>query len=455
MRTHYDVLIIGAGMAGLRAAIAAAEEGAEVLILEKMNAPGGNTLISDGALAVPGTDIQQAQGVEDSPALLAADMLQAGVTNDEALVRIVSEGARTAFEWARSLGIEFQDRADYFGGHSRPRSHTPREGTTGRPYIRLMKQRAKQLGVKLLTKTRVAHLLLDGSRVEGVHTLITNAHGETAKEFRARAVVLASGGYGADAEYLGTAVDPRLAELDTTNSPSATSEVLQAAAAAGAKLIDIEHVQLGAWASPDEKGFGVGPSFGDYIAFPYGIIVDDSGKRFVNELGDRRVVADALIAHGRAAFTIADGVATARMGQNLQKALKKKVIQRFETIEALADAYGIDADILRETIQTYNAALVGDIQDPFSKPFPQDAKPLATPPFHAMRLSPKIHHTMGGVAIDTSTRVLRHEGTFENLFAAGEICGGVHGQSRLGSCALTECLVMGERAGRRAASGKR
>jgi succinate dehydrogenase/fumarate reductase flavoprotein subunit len=129
------------------------------------------------------------------------------------------------------------------------------------------------------------------------------------------------------------------------------------------------------------------------------------------------------------------------------------VVRQFDELRELSEAYGIPGDALQETVERYNRAVAVGIDLEFGKPFYPGVVPLDHPPFYGMRLWPKVHHTMGGVQINTQAQVLDLEQRpIPGLYAAGEVTGGIHGACRLGSCAMTECLIFGRIAGRSAAS---
>lgn len=264
-----------------------------------------------------------------------------------------------------------------------------------------------------------------------------------------RGIILASGGYGADVAFR-SIQDPRLDEkIQTTNKPFATAEVLKSALNIGAASVQLSQIQLGAWSSPDEHGFGHGPLFADYILFQYGMIVDPhTGKRFVNELGDRKQSADAILCIGHPCIGIADDKAVKYAGWDISKAIRKGVVKTFDSMDNLAAFYNMNTEALKASINRYNSFIQKGIDDDFQKPIVDEASPIEKAPFYAMRLWPKVHFTMGGLSINERAQVLDFNGnTIEGLFAAGEVVGGVHGASRLGSCAITECIVFGRIAG--------
>jgi succinate dehydrogenase/fumarate reductase flavoprotein subunit len=224
--------------------------------------------------------------------------------------------------------------------------------------------------------------------------------------------------------------------------------------AIGAMPVHLSWIQIGPWTSPDEKGYGIGPDFSCYIAQPYGLFVDPtSGKRFVNELADRRIRGDAILATGRPCIAIADARGVEISGFRVDHCLRKGVVKQLESIEAVAHCYRIPADALKETVAAYNQAVAKGIDPQFGKPIIENAAPLTHPPFFCMRLWPKTHYTMGGIGIDAGARVFDLKGQcIPGFYAAGEVTGGVHGACRLGSCAITDCLVFGRIAGQNVAA---
>lgn len=452
---HVDVLIVGSGFAGLTAAIEAASSGKQVVVIEKMRKAGGNSIISDGGIAAPGTTIQQKWGICDSEQRMYDDMFKAGLgLNHPDLLGTVVSGAKSAFDWTiDTLQVPYLDRVDIFGGHSVARCLTP-EGITGATILKRMLRKIDELAVPILYSTSLRSILTDGNgHVQGCavykeYDYKTDTGIPTNIRIR-RGLILATGGYGADVAFRAIQ-DPRLdGNIQTTNKPFATAEALKAALRIGAASVQLSHIQLGAWASPDEPGFGDGPLFADYILFQYGVILDpETGNRFVNELGDRRQSADAMLGVGHPCIGVADQQAVTRSGWDLSKVIRKGVVRTFDSLDALAASYGMNSDRLQASIQRYNGFVSQGRDADFGKPIVKDATPIETPPFHAMRLWPKVHFTMGGLSINTDAQVLDFDShPIAGLYAAGEVAGGVHGASRLGSCSITECIVFGRIAG--------
>ena len=459
MDNCYDVIVIGTGFAGLSAAIEAKTAGASVLILEKMKAAGGNSIISDGGMAVAGSPLQSKFGIEDSPELFYKDMMEAGLgMNHKNLVRTLTDNAVEAYRWlTENLGTRFMDRVDLFGGHSASRSHGAVK-VTGASIIKPMLSKLNELKVPIRYGHIVKELIKENGRITGVRG-ISEYNAKTGKgmnTFRIEArkgVILAGGGYGADTAFR-MIQDPRLNEqIDTTNKPFATAELLIEAMDKGAAALQLSHIQLGPWASPDEKGCGDGPLFADYTGFIYGIIVNpETGERFINEQSDRKILSDAILATGKPCICISDEAAVKHTGWDIGKALKKGVVKTFSTVGALASHYNVPADPLIRTIENFNGNLNEGKEDRLGRKLPSDALPLQKTPYYAMRVWPKVHYTMGGLHIDSSAQVLDYNSkAIPGLFAAGEITGGVHGACRLGSAAITSCVVFGRIAGQNAA----
>lgn len=447
----YDVIIVGSGIAGLRAGIECRSHGLSTLILEKMNKSGGNTWLSDGGIAAPETDLQKARGIEDSIEAMKADMLNAGKgLNDEALVDTITKHAKEGYEWTKSIGVPYMDRVDIFGGHSVPRCYTP-QALSGRTMIKKAEETFLEMGGVLKTKTYVSDLLSDETMsITGVKAYHPYAFNKALPEketlYKAKkGVILTSGGFGADTTFREKQDALLDASIDTTNIASATAEVLKSAIKHGADTKDLDRISLAPWTSPDEKGFGDGPKFADYIALQRGILVDpDTSKRFTNELADRKTISNAILKVGHPVIALADTRAVKEANMNLEKALKKGVVKTFEGLKSLSENYGLDAPSLEKTVTRFNDFVWHNEDKDYAKPL-DDATPIETPPYYAMRVWPKVHYTMGGLSIDASARVLKKDGTpIPGLYAAGEVTGGVHGASRLGSLGLTDCLVMGQ-----------
>ncbi len=454
-----DVIVIGSGFAGLSAAIEAAEAGAEVMVLEKMKIKGGNSLISDGALAIAGSDWQVRDGVKDSPKRMQSDMQAAGLgLNHPELAALVTRESGNILNWTIDhLGVRYMDRLDQLGGHSVPRSVTT-HNNSGVAIVRKQLAHLKSLQVNIRTRAYLTSLLRDSQGVvRGVayrngYLFGQPDSGETMTLAAHKAVILATGGFGADVPFR-SVQDPRLDErIAHTNHRGATAEGLIAALKLGATPVHLSWIQLGPWACADEKGFGKGASFVSYAVFSGGIIVNpETGERFVNELADRKVRADAILKTGQICIGVVDSAGAARSEEMLAPCLKRAYVQKFNHLNQLAEAYGMPAGRFLATAKRFNRAFGDRKQDEMGKPLLPGTGPIVDPPFYGVRIWPKVHYTMGGLRINSRAEVIDLAGKpIPRLFAAGEVTGGFHGASRLGSCAIPECLIMGRLAGKSA-----
>ena len=459
--TTVDVLVVGTGFAGLAAAIEARTASSDVLVLEKMPVPGGNSSINGGDFSAAGTPMQKALEIEDSSEQMAKDMLRAGLyLNYPELAKTVAEQSAAALEWSQSLGAKF-DRVNYHGGHSVKRAHQLVE-RSGSGLVNKQLDKARALGAKIEFRTKLTRLVVKDDRVVGVevrrnYRFPNETSGDVAFIKARKAVVLASGGFSQNVAFR-QMFDPRLtADFTSTNHPGATGEATIAACMAGALGTQMDWIQLGPWTSPDEKGFGYVPQFVERVV-GYGVMVDPvTGKRFFKETGNRKERADAIILLGHPAVILADTTNTTAMvdpGQ-LKGALDNGSLRKFDTLEDLAKGYGMPVGPFVEQVKRWNS-FVEQKKDPeLDCMIFKDAVPNVTPPYYAARLWPRVHFTMGGLAINKNAQVIGLDlKPMPGLYAAGEAAGGVHGAVRLGGCSMPACVVFGRIAGQNAGKDK-
>ncbi|PLY09799.1 MAG: flavocytochrome c [Arcobacter sp.] len=471
---EYDVIVIGSGFAGLSAAAKASERGYKVLVVEKMGRIGGNSVINGGAFAVPNNADQKKFGIKDSGELFIKDCLKAGLgINHVELLETIVARANDTLEFAIKCGAEFKlgQKPSWFGGHSVPRTLVT-GNMSGSGIIKPMTKFVQALpGCKIVRRTKFDDFVMgdDGSVVGVVvrkdyrfdkKLLSDDIENTTGKKMVLKArkgVILASGGFSADKVYR-KLQDPRIPEdADATNHLGATAGALLKAFQIGAMPIHIGWIQQGPWASPDERGFGVGPQLTQQGLFKFGMAVDvRNGKRFMNELADRKTRADAewkILRKNPESNPVAIGTYNTFDPQILslvEKGLATGVMKQYDTVDAAAKANGIPVKALKASIKKYNAG-VKKGKDEFGKPVKAfDGQGIEDKgPYYCVRLQPKPHHTMGGVKINTKAQVIsgNTQKPIAGLFAAGEITGGTHGASRLGSVAVTDCLTFGMIAG--------
>lgn len=454
-KNTYDVIVIGSGFAGLSAAIECKMNGGNVVVLEKMKAIGGNSIISDGGIAAPDTPEQKSLGIDDSIELMYADMMKSGDgLNDSTITKIICEHALEAYQWSKDvLGVQYMSRVDIFGGHSVPRCYSP-DPLSGYTIIQKMKQKCDELGIEIKLQAYVESFILNQNRVIGVlidsNYSIDPSHTKQRMElFANKGIIVASGGYAADSEFIHNHVNHFPSSFLTTNKKTTTANVLDLCIKLGAATIHLDLIQWMPWTTQNESGYGIGGLFGDYIVSSNGILIDTkNGLRFVNECGNRKQVTQEIL-RVKDVIGLVDSKSVINSGWNLEKAVKLNIVQSFNSLDELSNAFNIPTPSLMNTINTYNSILTSHQKDTFGKQFETWMTPIQIPPFYAMSITPKTHYTLGGLVTDLNTNVLDiNHNPIDGLYAIGEVTGLTHGANRLGSCSVTECLVMGRIAGK-------
>ena len=470
---EWDVIIIGSGFAGLAAGLKAAQKGNKVLILEKMGRIGGNSVINGGGMAVANNPVQAKTNIKDSKELFITDCLKAGlgINHTELLETLVDRGM-DAYNFLVENGVQFKEHCAHFGGHSVARSMLT-TNDSGSGYIQPMLEKFegfKNKGCELRRRAKFDDFVMDGERVAGVvireeYKFDTNLYSDdlentsgTKKTLKAKkGVVLAAGGFCRDKFYR-KLQDPRIPDdVDSTNHAGATAGVLLKAFEIGAYPVQVDWIQFGPWASPDEKGFGAAPILTQQGTFKYGIAVDvRTGKRFMNELADRKTRADAefkILREDPKAYPITFADTKMAFKDLSEEVISKgmasgKVVGECASLDEIASKYGVPADALKETVKKYNEGVKAK-KDEFGKQESALSEINEAGPFYVIRLSPKPHHTMGGLKINEKAEVISSKTNkpIPGLYAAGEITGGTHGASRLGTVAITDCIVFGMIAG--------
>ncbi|MGE5552491.1 MAG: flavocytochrome c [Betaproteobacteria bacterium] len=451
--TSADVIVVGGGGAGLAAAVEAAGNGASVILLEKMPMLGGNTIRSGGGYNCVDPDRQTPQGIKDSIEWHYYQTLKGGdYEGDPALVATLVENAPDGLHWLESLGLKFRPEVMTITGALWPRSHVTYD-PAGTGFIAYLKKAADARSVKILLNTRATHLLTSGRRVIGVEAVTKDGK---AVEFRAnKGVVLATGGFSANVE-MRMKYNPKLtAAIGTTNHPGATGDGYVMAQEIGADLVGMKWIQLLPLGTP---GTGALENWVEAGADEM-IFVNKLGKRFVREDARRDDLTAALFAQPDSLmYVVVDSQCTTAVkgannwGQKPNDLVAKGYAFTADTIEELAKKMGVPVDALVKTVKDYNSYLEAKKDAEFGKTLMRVK--LEKPPFYASPRVPTVHHTMGGVKINTNAQVIGVDGAIiPGLYAAGEVTGGVHGTNRLGGNALADVIVFGRIAGRNAAKG--
>ena len=464
----WDVIVVGSGYAGLAAAIEAKRAGARVLVIEKMQSPGGNSVLSTGDMAVADSPVQHALGIfDDSPERMAEDLLRLGKINDPIRCRIVSFGSLETWQWTRTeLGVHWiADALQWDEGQSIARGCMV-ASRSGLEIVSAELNQLKKLDVEVRTGCKMLKLFRELGAVTGLEVDVSYEFGkdkpQTLRRLRAlKGIVLCTGGFGADVAFR-SRFDRRLdARFPTDNQPGATAEALIEARRIGAKLIDMEQIQVLSWISADEIGIGNAWSYIEHVTVPFGIWIDRSGRRFVNELDPQSVrsrkIVD-LLASGSRVYALIDSFAMTRSGNvgrdvsDWSTLVKRGIVRQYDTLSELCVDNKINEHLLQQTLSAFNEAVRGTRLDEFGRKFLATSRSLSSAPWYLIEIQPKVHHCMGGLAIDEKARVLdEYNRPIKGLFAAGEATGGTFGQSRAPCHSSTDALVTGRIAGRRVA----
>lgn len=456
--TQCDILILGAGGAGLTAAIEARSEGDErVIVLEKMSFGGGNTRMSGGEYAAPGNWVQRQMGIEgDSPERFFKDIYEGGgKKGSPELIRVVAENALPNALWLRDyVGVKYKDYQSWYGGHSLARTLWP--VGDGPQYVDTLIDRAGDLGAEIHYNTRAEKLLADDQgRIVGVRA----KRGGRTVEYRAKkGVILATGGFGANVamrmEY-----DTRWHSLDesipTTNSPAIVGDGLVMAREAGANLVGMGDIQL----YPINN-----PATGNYYFMDYArlnsnaLLVNRNGQRFVDEKGTRDRLAEAILGQPDAkVYELIDSQVVQEMNleylyeNEIAKCLDQGVLVR-GSLEECCQFFDLPSKALEDTIARFNGLAEKGEDTDFGRT--NNLEKIGGGPYYMFQCVVSVHHTMGGVEINRNAQVLDTSGSvIPGLFAAGEVTGGIHGENRLGSMSMPDTVTFGRIAARSVRDG--
>lgn len=493
VKMETDVVVIGGGGAGLAAAVSAADNGAEVILVEKTAALGGNTVRAGGPYNAVDPERQADVDPTDEASMekvleltnveakndrhaelmeelktdleayeagkkdylfdsLALHKLQTYDGGDyegdlEFIEKLVDESLPVS-EWMADNGVEWTDNISTVAGGLWPRAHTP-VNAAGYDYIKASEDTAKELGVEILLNSPATELIVEDGAVVGIKG---ESDGKD-MEIRANVVIIASGGFSANVDMRKEYVPELNENLPTTNSPAITGDGIVMAENIGANLTGMEYIQSLPFGNPEDGALNgwVGFSVEQYY------LVNKEGKRFMAEDGRRDTMTSALLEQPDSiAYVIANEAdsinedGTNNWGDDVDKLVEDGVVFRADTIEELAEQIDIDPEVLKETHDTFNRYAEAGTDEEFGRTL--FGTPIKEGPFYASPRVPTVHHTMGGLEIDLETHVLDEAGNqIPGLLAAGEVTGGIHGTNRLGGNALVDIHVFGKTAGEIAA----
>ncbi len=435
-----DIVVVGAGGAGLSAAVAAAETGnLKIIVLEKQGIIGGNTNYSTGGINAAETDQQKALGIEDSKQLFYDDTMVGGKNeNIPSLVWNFVDHAPATISWLSGLGADLTD-VGLMGGSSVKRTHRPQGGSAIGPHLmKVLKEATAHQNIEIRTSNKVCGLLTANGSVTGVK--VQNADGST-YTLSAKAVIIATGGFGANLEMV-TRLQPKLSGFATLNHPGATGDAFDWVTPLGGATIQMANIQIHPTAEATNHIL-----ISEAVRGNGAILVNQAGKRFCNEMDTRDVVSAAILNQqsGEAFLLFDEGVRKSLA--SIETYANQHLLIAGTSIAELASLTGMPADNLTKSLARYNAQQKAGVDEDYGRSASAMVA-LETAPYYAVRVKPAIHHTMGGLSVNTETQVLTTDGKpIPGLYAAGEVTGGLHGANRLGGNGVADIVVNGRLAG--------
>ena len=488
-----DVVVVGAGGAGMTAAITATDAGKKVIVVESQPIAGGNSVRSTGGMNAAKTPYQdknefkEAAGVEktlataaekfadnetitalaatvksqwdayqanpqgyfDSVELMELDTMIGGKgKNNPELVKALAENSADAIEWLASIGAEVKN-VGAFGGASVKRIHRPvnadgKVTAVGAYIVPILEKNLQDRNVQFLFDTTANEIIMKDGKAVGIKGTGKDGHKVT---INAKSVVIATGGFGANAEMV-EKYKPELKGFATTNAEGAQGQGIDMATAAGAATVDMDQIQIHPTVHIEEDGNAHLITEG--LRGDGAILVNAEGKRFYDEVSTRDKVSAAIIEQtDKSAWLVVDQAMVDKSAV-IAGYIKSGYTVTGATYEELAKAMGVDETTFTSTMNTWNQAVEAKSDAEFGRT--SFANPLTTAPYYAIKITPAVHHTMGGIVINPKAEVLNEKGeAISGLYAAGEVTGGVHGANRLGGNAVADFVVFGRISGQSAA----
>ncbi len=488
-----DVVVVGAGGAGMTAAITATDAGKKVIVVESQPIAGGNSVRSTGGMNAAKTPYQdknefkEAAGVEktlataaekfadnatitalaatvksqwdayqanpqgyfDSVELMELDTMIGGKgKNNPELVKALAENSADAIEWLASIGAEVKN-VGAFGGASVKRIHRPvnadgKVTAVGAYIVPILEKNLQDRNVQFLFDTTANEIIMKDGKAVGIKATGKDGHKVT---INAKSVVIATGGFGANAEMV-EKYKPELKGFATTNAEGAQGQGIDMATAAGAATVDMDQIQIHPTVHIEEDGNAHLITEG--LRGDGAILVNAEGKRFYDEVSTRDKVSAAIIAQPEKSAWLVVDQSMVDKSAVIAGYIKSGYTVTGATYEELAKAMGVDETTFVSTMNTWNQAVEAKSDAEFNRT--SFANPLTAAPYYAIKITPAVHHTMGGIVINPKAEVLNEKGeVISGLFAAGEVTGGVHGANRLGGNAVADFTVFGRIAGQSAA----
>ena len=434
-----DTLVIGGGLAGLVTAISVAERGGSVVVLEKQATLGGNS-----AKASSGINSIRTNQTDDFDEFLKDTISSQNGHGSEELARVLINRANVSVSWLEGVTGVSLSSLGQLGGHQSARTWKPEHGVVGAELmaalIGVIKKRFSGL-IRVITNAKVTDLISNGDdRIEGLKYQDMRSGSGELISLAGRSVVIASGGFGFGSSLL-KAYRPDLVGFPTTLGSQTTGDGIALAASVGADLVDMEYVQLHptGFVDPSDRKNPVKVLAAEVLRGIGGILLNRKGKRFVNELGTRKAVVEAMLGQDSDEYfwlVISENSAE-KASDHITLYSNRGLLKRIDSLTALSELIGTDA--IAGVLERYqDQSRLDDFGRVAKGGLPFEGA------FFVGQVTPVVHYTMGGIRIDSGGRVLRRDGSVvEGLFAVGEVAGGVHGENRLGGNSLLECTVFG------------
>ncbi len=440
LKDSYDIVIVGAGGAGMTAALEAKAAGMNPVILEKMQVAGGNTSKSSSGMNASETKFQKEQGISDSNDLFYEETLKGGHdTNDKELLRYFVDHSADAIDWLDTNGIKLNN-ITITGGMSEKRTHRPEDGSAvGKYLVSGLLKKVQEQAIPIFVNANVQGITHQDGKATGVKVLFTEKNEE--KSIAAKSVVITAGGFGANMEMI-TKVRPDLEGYVTTNQEGSTGDGIKMIEQMGGTTVDMDQIQVHPTVQ-QENSYLVGEA----VRGEGAILVSNEGKRFVNEMAARDAVTAAINKLPEKSATLIFDSGVRARAKAVEHYVKMGFVKQADNIKDLAEQVNVPADQLQKTLDGWNAAVKNKKDPEFGRKTGMEHD-LSAAPFYAIKIGPGIHYTMGGVKINTNTEVLDQNGKpIQGLFAAGEVTGGLHGENRIGGNSVAEIIIFGRQAG--------
>lgn len=435
-----DIVVIGAGGAGMAAAVQAHDNGVKkVVILEKMPMVGGNTIRATGGINAAETPQQAKMGIKDTIDQMYKDTMKGGHNlNNPELVKILCQNSNDAVQWLIKLGGNFND-VGFMGGATNKRCHRPTGGAAvGPEVVETLYKAVEARKIDLRTDSQVVDLIVKNGAVTGVK--VKDEDGKV-YEINSKAVVNAAGGFAGNNAMVSKII-PRLKGFATTNHPGATGDGLLLSEKVKAAFVDMDQIQT--HPTVVEK---TGVMVTEAVRGNGAVLINMEGKRFFDELNTRDAVSAAILKQttSHAYMFFDDDVRKSLKAIEGYIKMPGMVIQG-KDLDEVAKNMGVPAANLKATMAQYAKDQAAGKDSCCGRT--KMERPLNKAPYYAILVTPAVHHTMGGVKINTKAEVIDVNGkVIPGYFAAGEVTGGVHGGNRLGGNAQADIIVYGRIAG--------